>query len=175
MGRQMNMRVVLVVYRFAIIVVISNLCILFFFFQAEDGIRDLTVTGVQTCALPISTARFGGRAAARLEAPALRRRRPGAPLRAAEVNAAGADRSANQASRSARRPFLQLSLVNSKRARVRYSGSIPVERMVPMRRLPLTLAAALATALLPALAAHAPAGASPTPAWSTSSTAPPRG
>src|SRR5256886_7059909 len=27
-----------------------------FFFQAEDGIRDLTVTGVQTCALPISAA-----------------------------------------------------------------------------------------------------------------------
>src|SRR5689334_25096842 len=27
---------------------------LFFFFQAEDGIRDGTVTGVQTCALPIS-------------------------------------------------------------------------------------------------------------------------
>src|SRR2546421_5371001 len=26
----------------------------FFFFQAEDGIRDLIVTGVQTCALPIS-------------------------------------------------------------------------------------------------------------------------
>src|SRR5438874_11111926 len=26
---------------------------LFFFFQAEDGIRDLYVTGVQTCALPI--------------------------------------------------------------------------------------------------------------------------
>src|SRR2546430_1049999 len=25
----------------------------YFFFQAEDGIRDLTVTGVQTCALPI--------------------------------------------------------------------------------------------------------------------------
>src|SRR5689334_1336130 len=30
------------------------LYILFFFFQAEDGIRDGTVTGVQTCALPIS-------------------------------------------------------------------------------------------------------------------------
>src|SRR5207248_7170996 len=29
----------------------------FFFFQAEDGIRDRTVTGVQTCALPI----YGGR------------------------------------------------------------------------------------------------------------------
>src|SRR5256886_9551815 len=28
-----------------------------FFFQAEDGIRDLTVTGVQTCALPISKIR----------------------------------------------------------------------------------------------------------------------
>src|SRR6266567_4039415 len=32
--------------------------VFFFFFQAEDGIRDLTVTGVQTCALPIS--RIGG-------------------------------------------------------------------------------------------------------------------
>src|SRR5437867_6616728 len=30
-------------------------CYFFFFFQAEDGIRDRTVTGVQTCALPIST------------------------------------------------------------------------------------------------------------------------
>src|SRR5256885_2591738 len=29
------------------------LCIFFFFFQAEDGIRDYKVTGVQTCALPI--------------------------------------------------------------------------------------------------------------------------
>src|SRR2546429_689578 len=29
-------------------------CIYFFFFQAEDGIRDVAVTGVQTCALPIS-------------------------------------------------------------------------------------------------------------------------
>src|SRR2546422_6817034 len=29
---------------------------LFFFFQAEDGIRDVAVTGVQTCALPISFA-----------------------------------------------------------------------------------------------------------------------
>src|SRR2546430_10136476 len=31
----------------------SHITIFFFFFQAEDGIRDLTVTGVQTCALPI--------------------------------------------------------------------------------------------------------------------------
>jgi len=32
---------------------------LIFFFQAEDGIRDDLVTGVQTCALPISSCPFG--------------------------------------------------------------------------------------------------------------------
>src|SRR5689334_15998449 len=32
-----------------------NFILFFFFFQAEDGIRDGTVTGVQTCALPISS------------------------------------------------------------------------------------------------------------------------
>src|SRR6266496_2336472 len=31
----------------------TTFCLPFFFFQAEDGIRDLYVTGVQTCALPI--------------------------------------------------------------------------------------------------------------------------
>src|SRR5436189_688908 len=31
----------------------SRLFFFFFFFQAEDGIRDTSVTGVQTCALPI--------------------------------------------------------------------------------------------------------------------------
>src|SRR2546430_5233041 len=39
---------------------------LFFFFQAEDGIRDLTVTGVQTCALPILAARHSGKGGRRL-------------------------------------------------------------------------------------------------------------
>src|SRR5258707_10825680 len=34
--------------------------LLFFFFQAEDGIRDIGVTGVQTCALPISGRRAIG-------------------------------------------------------------------------------------------------------------------
>src|SRR2546426_10786918 len=41
---------------------------MFFFFQAEDGIRDYKVTGVQTCALPISRshpANLESRAAAR--------------------------------------------------------------------------------------------------------------
>src|SRR5690606_40963225 len=31
--------------------------VIFFFFQAEDGIRDFHVTGVQTCALPICNGR----------------------------------------------------------------------------------------------------------------------
>src|SRR2546430_12620609 len=44
-----------------------EICEVRFFFQAEDGIRDLTVTGVQTCALPIfrATAAGGIRAAPR--------------------------------------------------------------------------------------------------------------
>src|SRR2546429_4291812 len=33
---------------------ICSVSFVFFFFQAEDGIRDVAVTGVQTCALPIS-------------------------------------------------------------------------------------------------------------------------
>src|SRR5256884_2190182 len=37
----------------SLLVIESLLSFLFFFFQAEDGIRDVAVTGVQTCALPI--------------------------------------------------------------------------------------------------------------------------
>src|SRR5207245_6150078 len=36
-------------------------CRLSFFFQPEDGIRDATVTGVQTCALPISDLMYSRR------------------------------------------------------------------------------------------------------------------
>src|SRR5947208_11535600 len=36
------------------------LCVFFFFFQAEDGIRVDLVTGVQTCALPICSRRSSG-------------------------------------------------------------------------------------------------------------------
>src|SRR3989475_1455040 len=36
-----------------VVLICVVLVFFFFFFQAEDGIRDLTVTGVQTCALPI--------------------------------------------------------------------------------------------------------------------------
>src|SRR5437764_7444638 len=48
----------------------------FFFFQAEDGIRDTSVTGVQTCALPI-WARHSVRAAALSKNPPVFRACPG--------------------------------------------------------------------------------------------------
>src|SRR2546427_12755492 len=62
---------------------------LFFFFQAEDGIRDLTVTGVQTCALPIYRA---GVLARRLARPGQEQlpRHPAPP--AAHPGPAGLDR-----------------------------------------------------------------------------------
>src|SRR5207253_5685967 len=37
---------------------VISILFFFFFFQAEDGIRDGHVTGVQTCALPISVTRY---------------------------------------------------------------------------------------------------------------------
>src|SRR5436305_10220793 len=59
---------------------------IFFFFQAEDGIRDADVTGVQTCALPIWAGRPGrsGAAVRRGLQPA----RPG-PLPPGTVRALG--------------------------------------------------------------------------------------
>src|SRR2546430_10940161 len=51
----------------------------FFFFQAEDGIRDLTVTGVQTCALPILLR--SGSPRLRWVVPAASYRRPRVPQR----------------------------------------------------------------------------------------------
>src|SRR5206468_1472376 len=58
------------------------LYVLFFFFQAEDGIRDLIVTGVQTCALPICRSRARGeRLRAGDAASPVARRRTGALAR----------------------------------------------------------------------------------------------
>src|SRR5688572_28893295 len=55
---------------------------MFFFFQAEDGIRDLTGTGVQTCALPIfAQSKRGARAVSNSAA-----RRPGARDQAFQPN-----------------------------------------------------------------------------------------
>src|SRR2546426_6655506 len=73
----------------------------FFFFQAEDGIRDYKVTGVQTCALPIS----------------LERREPlerdGSPVREADAERGSGARAGGTRGReapSARRTRLRLSL-----------------------------------------------------------------
>src|SRR5256884_212579 len=68
---------------------------MFFFFQAEDGIRDVAVTGVQTCALPISAeCPNNGRAGADLtrvtggsSSPIVGEPRPGVPL----ADSCGAD------------------------------------------------------------------------------------
>src|SRR5438034_2408998 len=65
----------------------SSCCLFFFFFfffQAEDGIRDHCVTGVQTCALPIS-----GRVRARCDRAALRRPRRAVGARALHVGRRG--------------------------------------------------------------------------------------
>src|SRR5256885_16340888 len=51
-------------------------CHYFFFFQAEDGIRDYKVTGVQTCALPISLLRRGRHPRSPEQGPVRFRHRP---------------------------------------------------------------------------------------------------
>src|SRR5215211_6155158 len=78
----------------------------FFFFQAEDGIRDHCVTGVQTCALPISAADRGAGCRPGTSARGWgRRRRPtrsGAPDRRAGCRDAGPGRSSTAARRGPR-------------------------------------------------------------------------
>src|SRR2546427_12878945 len=76
----------------------------FFFFQAEDGIRDLTVTGVQTCALPIFAARLRGPGAGALERPdrALPRARSRGEPAHRELHHAGAVLPSAAAPRTAR-------------------------------------------------------------------------
>src|SRR5688572_31760035 len=71
---------------------ITSFLLFFFFFQAEDGIRDLTVTGVQTCALPISTPTRATptRATPRARAPHPRAPHPRAPRARAPRRAGGA-------------------------------------------------------------------------------------
>src|SRR2546430_9813237 len=67
----------------------SSSVFFFFFFQAEDGIRDLTVTGVQTCALPISArreTRGAGRVPVPLGAETLVRRAVLQPARRADAH-----------------------------------------------------------------------------------------
>src|SRR3712207_7260582 len=65
------------IYLFLMLICLLTL-LFFFFFQAEDGIRDIGVTGVQTCALPISRGpcpRRAARARSRRPSATPRRRR----------------------------------------------------------------------------------------------------
>src|SRR3712207_6998479 len=73
--------------------------LLCFFFQAEDGIRDIGVTGVQTCALPISLAKRSAEAWTSLMAEALCGPRP----RVSSSSRGGAARTA------AKEPYLLMS------------------------------------------------------------------
>src|SRR3989449_7322842 len=59
-------------------IIVYTWSMLFFFFQAEDGIRDVAVTGVQTCALPIC--RHGARGAPDPGRPACGEARPHRPV-----------------------------------------------------------------------------------------------
>src|SRR5256885_8628461 len=70
-----------------IIKLVDLIVLVFFFFQAEDGIRDYKVTGVQTCALPIFCRPVPPRAAWPGPAPA--RPSSGAPRALRPVRAAG--------------------------------------------------------------------------------------
>src|SRR6266478_8980356 len=74
----------------------------FFCFQAEDGIRDLTVTGVQKCALPISGRLFDLRLAREYLGKPYRAACAGAAGRVAAA-AAGDDRAARGRARTLRR------------------------------------------------------------------------
>src|SRR5690625_8032134 len=68
----------------------------FFFIQAEDGIRDGHVTGVQTCALPISLATEGSGSSIRTES-AEGPRRPSATPKSTRVPGLGLGASAGSA------------------------------------------------------------------------------
>src|SRR5438445_9309724 len=63
----------LVEYFFSFFFFLFSCFFFFFFFQAEDGIRDIGVTGVQTCALPIFAAMIGCKTAPRPGALAARK------------------------------------------------------------------------------------------------------
>src|SRR5256884_2614573 len=94
-------------------ILFSATSVRFFFFQAEDGIRDVAVTGVQTCALPISAPRTNCAAAARAPrrfAPVARRPLLGEVSRPGVSRIAGSPRGqrargAQQCARDSRAAF----------------------------------------------------------------------
>src|SRR5256886_13285743 len=109
----------------------------FFFFQAEDGIRDLTVTGVQTCALPIfcARARHGGPPAVPACADRVRALDRGRLLlrfrrsHAIHAGGPGADRGEDARGREGRYPFVREE-VNREEAKRRFTDDpLKLERI----------------------------------------------
>src|SRR2546430_7672560 len=99
-------------------------CYVFLFFQAEDGIRDLTVTGVQTCALPIYPRRHGhaGRLADRHFPERLSRRGDGRHRSDHVVQGAGARRPHTTSARGSHRALRSEERSVGKECRSRWSA-----------------------------------------------------
>src|SRR5437764_15199632 len=94
----------------------------FFFFQAEDGIRDTSVTGVQTCALPISrrccpqgTRRSGSRHPGVLRARLRREEPTRATGQARDRPARSEERRVGKECRTRRAPYDKKKKENEKR------------------------------------------------------------
>src|SRR2546429_1583492 len=93
---------------------------LFFFFQAEDGIRDVAVTGVQTCALPISC--FTALCVVAIARPALPlAAQQGGPLPAPPAGTITASGPATQSSTGPREPTRSEERRVGKECRSRWS------------------------------------------------------
>src|SRR2546426_6134248 len=89
--------------------VFRPVCAFFFFFQAEDGIRDYKVTGVQTCALPICPAISpDGKYVAFSVLHHMQERLPVLPDRECDILSIGGDRRAAKDSRSRTTPQLRV-------------------------------------------------------------------
>src|SRR2546422_6965995 len=100
----------------------------FFFFQAEDGIRDVAVTGVQTCALPISVRSGTRRSTERVD----RRRQRIPPLHRDDQRRCGGhygrlrwvlERSEEHTSELQSRLHLVCRLLLEKKKRIKYGFS----------------------------------------------------
>src|SRR5205085_4737572 len=96
-----------------------------FFIQTEDGIRDLTVTGVQTCALPISLAETGEPHPAADRDPPL----PGGPLRSRRAPALGPLRRRAAAGAPRQRHRSEIGRASCRGRRLRFVGTRLVQHI----------------------------------------------
>src|SRR5256885_16395679 len=116
---------------------------IFFFFQAEDGIRDYKVTGVQTCALPIYLRSLPPRAGLPTGHERMAARGPGALPRRSHRRPG--ERAAGTHEAAARGEFRQ-----AHRARVGVTHEGPGEGLVGIRRHLTVRVSGLPAALAPA-------------------------